>query len=380
MSKNEKSSFFNQFVFYYTKLIGLNPLDYRKNYGFEFSYIGLVYNTFLAIIFTFGFTKALKYRRSIILWEETQLAVLIDFYANTISYLFIISSWFTFIFRIKTINRIFELLRIIENYELKLKVNGVKRRFKNLKIINRNFIFVNIFFYIFMGSNMFVNYLCQDMKNQSLFWFYYNLPANLHINIPFILIKLMMIFKEHFNLLNVKVKDILENEYFDPLENNSCILFVKKVKRKFYLFLWTEKCKSISIYALKLQLVGTIHTKLINVCELVIKLFSLPLLLILVYSLYYVILASHGIYQFLKNLEEQSIGDTCILYTPMTRAIVYSSITFFTCNVPTWIREEVRFYSIWSIRCTMYIHVKMYCIFKMFFTRPGKLCTYFIEN
>lgn len=193
-------------VYCFIKIIGLCPFTRDKSIFIKVSYLGMSYNVLISILYSGAFVKAIKYRNSIRLSQETPLAVIIDSFSQTLSYLTIVSSWLVCAAcRQQTLLRVLQSFKNVENLERDLLTipgsikTGIEENFKESRT---RFIIVNLACIIFTGSSVAIVSMCQDMQNQSWFWFTYNIPINVIFNVAFILSQFMSCLRKHYEILN----------------------------------------------------------------------------------------------------------------------------------------------------------------------------------
>ncbi|NP_001177440.1 gustatory receptor 14 [Nasonia vitripennis] len=297
-------------VYYFVKILGLCPFTRKKGRFVKVSHVGMSYNVLITILYSRAFVKAIQNRHSIRLSQETPLAVIIDTFTHVLSYSTIVSSWLVCAFRQKIFIKVFQSFKNVENLENDLlpsmhcSKNGLE---ENLKEFRARFIVVNLICIIFTGSTVVIISMCEDMKNQSWFWFIYNIPINVTFNVAFILTEFMRCLRKHYKIINREASKLARSR-----------------KRSF--------ARMPMAFSKKLQTIGRIHSDLTELGETVVKLFSLPVLMTVHGHSANIILAIHGLYRILKS--DQSMGGPCVLYAPTVKFMIYSIIIFFICSIP----------------------------------------------
>ena len=234
MYKIEKSLFLNTCMYYFMKFLGLCPFTFDKKILIKFSYFGMFYNISIIVLYSWFFSIAITLRYKIILFEETPLAVIIDSISCIFVYSTIVSSWLTFIFRYKTLQKIFDGFKTAEDLENKLHISQPKNKIKKaLKITRKHIIIVDTLVFVFMSSAVIVVSFCQDMQRQSTFWFIYNIITNVFFNVAVLLCEIMILLRKHYRMLNKKILSLFRSRnshYFIGKNFNRALLtFPEKV-------------------------------------------------------------------------------------------------------------------------------------------------------
>ncbi|OXU32030.1 hypothetical protein TSAR_004328 [Trichomalopsis sarcophagae] len=167
--------------------------------------------------------------------------------------------------------------------------------------------FTHVLSYSTIVSSWLICAFRQNIFIKSWFWFIYNIPINVTFNVAFILTEFMRCLRKHYKIINREASKLARSR-----------------KRSF--------ARMPMAFSKKLQTIGRIHSDLTDLGETVVKLFSLPVLMVVHGHSANIMLAIHGLYRILKS--DQSMGGPCVLYAPTVKFMIYSIIIFFICSIP----------------------------------------------
>lgn len=201
------------YIYYFLKVIGICPFKLDSKNCLKFSVLGATYIITLIIIYTYAFTKALKHRSELITYTETPLAVILDTFSIIFEYLTIVISWLIFVSRSKTLLKLFDFFEKLRTLEKNFLTSRSKKYLDQAVFqAGKNYVISNVLFVICITTHLLIFNSCEDLRRQVLFWFFYNIPIIVIVNVALIMIGLMDFSCKCYKILNTTATTLLSYE------------------------------------------------------------------------------------------------------------------------------------------------------------------------
>lgn len=203
---NEISRTF-RLLYYWGKLIGINPLALSKDNQLKFSYTSLVYGCFLGAIYCYIFYRALLGRLMLHVPGETSVAVIVDFIGIICQFLEIFLTWMVSALSRNSTNCIVN--DFIEIEKILARLGFPDRRDKALREFGISVLFNNI---LYLASLAFSTICMASFSGyQIIVWSSFNLPRLSSFNMTILFVWSLHVVKQTFRRVNESVRLLSQN-------------------------------------------------------------------------------------------------------------------------------------------------------------------------
>lgn len=215
----EKIYFSIIFLYYYSKIIGLCPLnlDYH-NLEFQTSFVFRLYAILISILYIFSFFWSLTLKYKIIYsHRQIDMTSLVDGFVHISQLLAVIFIWLTFAFRQKRLKNIFKNLQITKKFSEKLKIPNDTSDIIQIIIIWTLVVF-SYFTPVFIVDQIFHSTMFSSYN--LIIWGFYRYSHIVIHHVYFLFISILQIIEQKFLHLNIVLKkcateEMLNREIFE---------------------------------------------------------------------------------------------------------------------------------------------------------------------
>ena len=228
------------FIFYYLKIVGLCPFSIGKEDNVKFSYSGLFINLSYACVYLFFALKVYVNRFSLVLPQETIIAVIVYLIAHSFQALTILNCLLTIGFRQKILIKFFEELKRIDIQIATIRrKKSKKRNFISSIIIVGVAITVIDTVYFIICSVEHLRFLGNDSfsKLEVVFWVIFQNTYVVLFNSIIVFLETMIIIRDYLLELNLSLrqysKDHAKLKGICLFTNIKVVLFISQKREKF---------------------------------------------------------------------------------------------------------------------------------------------------
>lgn len=203
-----KRSFAFRGLYYWEKLIGVNPSVISKSNKLEFSYIGLVYGCVLTAVYTFVLRNAFTERVVLMVPGETAIAIIVDYMGMIFQFIHNSLTWLVLAFRQDRARSIVDSLIRTENTSIKLGIpEDYEKYFRDLAIS------VTVSSIMFFASLAISMGMWSYYKNfDVLMWVNFCAPSIGSFNMQILFIWILILVRNKFHRLNEKLRTLMQND------------------------------------------------------------------------------------------------------------------------------------------------------------------------
>lgn len=313
-----QSSIIFKTLYYYEKILGLCPFVMSKQ-TLEISYLGVIYNLIMSILYTSCFIFIIDCRFELRLPRETTLTITMDALGLLFQYCTVVCTWLTVILGHNKLKIIYHKFENIQELAKTMKITVYQNKLKKLLCVTIRLFIVNVSYLTIFCLDHYSLSMYKKFQEQASAWAWFNVPKIVMYNVCAIFLEIMLILQQIFGALNKSIARFLPSGIHE-----------------------FRNISSTSNVLLKLHEIGQLHDSLSELLEQVSNFFGLSILFAIIATFIHSFLDIYAVYQYLIYKRLWEISDFGIYSLTIIWMMTKFITIYFVCGVPDSTCAEVR--------------------------------------
>ena len=271
-------------LYYWEKLLGINPLILSESNKINPSIFGIFYACLLITVYSYTFYTAMFERLTTLFPGETAVYVIVDFMEMCWRFFEMLSTWIISALYQNRIKLIVKSFMKVEKISRKLDIpDEYEKVFTELSIqvTGYNLLFLSSLTFAMIMWNYFDGF-------NSRIWVSYAAPTLVPFNMILLFVWSLTHVKRKFCRLNEKLRDLMQNENLkDDRPGLEELEF---------------GCDT-DVFSKNIEMISQLHRELRHIVHCIEKHFALPILCIIVDTFMSAVLNVYGLYSYMKISE-----------------------------------------------------------------------------